>query len=75
MRGPRLTEKLGRGYRVGWVGVYASTQVSRARILYRSPVRPFAGRDLSRSQLDVLFLVAHSADPVTAPVFAGLQRA
>ncbi|MGB8019967.1 MAG: NAD(P)H-binding protein [Candidatus Nanopelagicales bacterium] len=30
VRGPRLTEQLGRGtYRVGWVGVDASTQISR----------------------------------------------
>lgn len=30
VRGPRLTEKPGRGaYRVGWVGVDASTQISR----------------------------------------------
>ncbi|TDN91628.1 SDR family oxidoreductase [Microbacterium sp. BK668] len=30
VRGPRLTEKTGKGtYRVGWVGVNASTQISR----------------------------------------------
>lgn len=30
VRGPRLTEKAGKGrYRVGWVGVNASTQISR----------------------------------------------
>lgn len=30
VRGPRLTEEPGRGsYRVGWVGVEASTQISR----------------------------------------------
>lgn len=48
MRGPRLTEEPGRGtYRVGWVGVDASTQISRDDladfVLTQVEDRPFIG--------------------------------